>query len=220
MAIADPTPLGLAGFAVTTFLLSGYNVGFIPDLAWTGPAAFGGGLIQLLAGLIEFGRGNVFGATAFGTFGGFWMSLTFLVLLKLGDLIPVEIDFVMAIGYFLMVFFIFNTYMWIASFMTPKALTLVFFLIETEFILLLVGHFQGQSAGVGWTAAGGYAGIFGASSAFYFSAASLINNMAGGVILPVGVPFIKPGFRCMVHISSVHTHQYYYPNHADQTCIV
>ena len=64
-AVADPAPLGLAGFALTTFLLSGHNASFIPDVIWIGPALFYGGLVQLLAGMWEFRNRNVFGSTAF-----------------------------------------------------------------------------------------------------------------------------------------------------------
>src|SRR6478609_8420661 len=72
---ADPAPLGLAAFALTTFILSGHNATFIPDVIWVGLAMFYGGLTQLLAGMWEFRNRNVFGSTAFSTYGGFWMSL-------------------------------------------------------------------------------------------------------------------------------------------------
>src|SRR5438046_5141064 len=78
---ADPAPLGLAAFALTTFILSGHNATFIPDLIWVGLALFYGGLTQLLAGMWEFRNQNVFGATAFSTYGGFWMSLGIFVVL-------------------------------------------------------------------------------------------------------------------------------------------
>src|ERR1700751_2933123 len=82
-AIADPAPLGLAAFALTTFLLSAANAGWAPhggaDIAWIGPALFYGGLAQLLAGMWEFRNRNVFGATAFSTYGGFWLSLGIIV---------------------------------------------------------------------------------------------------------------------------------------------
>src|SRR5919201_653162 len=78
---ADPAPLGLAAFALTTFLLSGKNASFIPDVIWVGLALFYGGLVQLLAGVWEFRNRNVFGATAFSTYGGFWMSLGIFVVL-------------------------------------------------------------------------------------------------------------------------------------------
>src|SRR5437588_9915632 len=77
--VADPAPLGLAGFALTTVLLSGHNATFIPDLIWVGPALFYGGLVQLLAGMQEYRNRNVFGATAFSTYGGFWLGLGIVV---------------------------------------------------------------------------------------------------------------------------------------------
>src|SRR5437588_9514711 len=83
---ADPAPLGLAAFALTTFMISGHNATFIPDLIWVGLALFYGGLVQLLAGMWEFRNRNVFGAPAFSTYGGFWIALgtfvTFFVLSK------------------------------------------------------------------------------------------------------------------------------------------
>src|SRR4051812_18316012 len=78
---ADPAPLGLAGVALTTFLLSGPNASWIPDLIWLGPALFYGGLAQFSAGMWEFRNRNVFGATAFSTYGGFWMGLGLFVIL-------------------------------------------------------------------------------------------------------------------------------------------
>src|SRR5215471_789166 len=78
---ADPAPLGLAAFALTTFVLSGHNASFIPDAVWIGLALFYGGLVQLLAGMWEFRNRNVFGATAFSTYGGFWLALGGFVVL-------------------------------------------------------------------------------------------------------------------------------------------
>src|SRR5204863_709417 len=110
VSIADPGPLGLAGFALTTFALSGHNAGFIPNLIWVGLALFYGGLAQFCAGMWEFRRGNTFAATAFSTYGAFWLSLgTYLVLdltgkVKAADVLP-------SLGWFLLAFAIFNTYM-------------------------------------------------------------------------------------------------------------
>src|SRR2546430_1302225 len=81
MPVADPDPLGLAGFALTTFMLSGHNATFIPDILWVGLALFYGGVAQLLAGMWEFRNRNVFGATAFSTYGGFWLGLGITVVL-------------------------------------------------------------------------------------------------------------------------------------------
>src|SRR5471032_2806338 len=113
LPVADPAPLGLAGFALTTFLLSGHNASFIPDLIWVGPALFYGGMAQLLAGMWEFRNRNIFGATAFSTYGAFWMSFGIFVILVLGvknfgaafagDNLP------NAAAWFLFAFLIFNT---------------------------------------------------------------------------------------------------------------
>src|SRR5256885_9923797 len=73
--VADPAPLGLAAFALTTFVLSGHNASFIPDGIWIGLAIFYGGLVQPLARMWEVRNRNVFGSTAFSTYGGFWLSL-------------------------------------------------------------------------------------------------------------------------------------------------
>src|SRR5438045_9667544 len=87
LPVADPAPLGLAAFALTTFMLSGHNANFIPDLMWVGLALFYGGLTQLLAGMWEFRNNNTFGSTAFSTYGGFWLGLgAFLILAEASKL--------------------------------------------------------------------------------------------------------------------------------------
>src|ERR687887_92418 len=111
---ADPAPLGLGAFALTTFMLSGHNASFIPDVAWVGLALFYGGVAQLLAGMWEFRNRNVFGATAFSTYGGFWLSLGIFVVLaettKLGGGLTGN-DAPNALAWFLIAFAIFNLYM-------------------------------------------------------------------------------------------------------------
>src|SRR3954447_6865259 len=112
---ADPAPLGLAAFALTTFILSGHNATFIPDLIWIGLALFYGGLCQLLAGMWEFRNRNVFGATAFSTYGGFWMSLgIFVVLASVSKTFENAVagpNLLNSLAWFLVAFAIFNTYM-------------------------------------------------------------------------------------------------------------
>jgi len=109
-AIADPAPLGLAGFALTTLLLSAHNAGWAPDFIWVGTALFYGGLAQFLAGMWSFRRGNVFTATAFSTYGAFWLSLATYFLLVVFGKAPAA-DANNALGWFLLAFAIFNTYM-------------------------------------------------------------------------------------------------------------
>ena len=114
-AAADPAPLGLAAFALTTFMLSGHNATFIPDLIWVGLALFYGGLVQLCAGMWEFRNRNVFGATAFSTYGGFWMGLGIFVVLavvsKSFGTALAGANLPNAVAWFLVAFAIFNTYM-------------------------------------------------------------------------------------------------------------
>src|SRR5213082_1664078 len=131
---ADPAPLGLAAFALTTFMISGHNATFIPDLIWVGLALFYGGMTQLLAGMWEFRNRNVFGATAFSTYGGFWMSLGIFVVLAVvsktfaADLAGANLP--NAVAWFLVAFAIFNTYMLLWSSQVSVAVFLVFLTLE------------------------------------------------------------------------------------------
>jgi succinate-acetate transporter protein len=188
---ADPAPLGLAAFALTTFLLSGHNASFIPDAIWIGPALFYGGLTQLLAGMWEFRNRNVFGATAFSTYGGFWMGLGIIVVLA-----DVSKNFAASLAgtnltnglaWFLLAFAIFNTYMLLHSTRVSVAVFLVFLTLEITEIVLVIGFFNLSHGGTEWWLhAGGWCGIVTAAVAWYTSAAGVVNGMAPGVVLPVG----------------------------------
>jgi hypothetical protein len=192
---ADPAPLGLAGFALTTFLLSGHNASWIPDLVWIGPAIFYGGLAQFSAGMWEFRNRNVFGATAFSTYGGFWMGLGIFILLGTdtsrffagytgGDVTN-------ALAWFLFAFAVFNTYMLIASMRVNGAVFMVFLTLEITEILLVIGFFNLSHGGTGWWLhAGGWAGIVTAAVAWYASAAGVLNGVSGKTVLPVGKPMM------------------------------
>src|SRR3954454_12491316 len=131
---ADPAPLGLAGFALTTFLLSGHNASWIPDLIWLGPALFYGGLAQFSAGMWEFRNRNVFGATAFSTYGGFWMGLGLFVILANSNARFLSTytgsDLTNALAWFLFAFAVFNTYMLIGSTRVNTAVFGVFLTLE------------------------------------------------------------------------------------------
>jgi succinate-acetate transporter protein len=186
-AIADPAPLGLAGFALTTLLLSAHNAGWAPDLIWLGPALFYGGLAQFLAGMWSFRRGNVFTATAFSTYGAFWLSLATYVLLVVFGKAPAA-DVPNAVGWFLLAFAIFNTYMLFWSTRTNTAVFAVFLTLELTEILLFIGNFNGAKAGEGLILVGGLVGVLTAAVAFYTSAADVVAGMAGRYVLPVGKP--------------------------------
>ena len=191
---ADPAPLGLAAFALTTFILSGHNASFIPDITWLGLAFFYGGLAQLLAGMWEFRNRNVFGATAFSTYGGFWMALGFFVTIvlvsKTAAAAVAGTNLLNALAWFLLAFAIFNFYMLISSTRVNVAVCLVFLTLQITEVLLCIGFFNEAHGGSAWiTHAGGWAGIVTAAVAWYASAAGVLNGMsADRAVLPVGAP--------------------------------
>jgi hypothetical protein len=193
---ADPAPLGLAGFALTTFLLSGHNASWIPDLIWVGPAIFYGGVAQFAAGMWEFRNRNVFGATAFSTYGGFWMGLGLFIILGSSNAKFLAGytggDLTNALAWFLFAFAVFNTYMMIAALRVNTAVFLVFLTLEITEILLVIGFFKISHDPTSlWVLhAGGWAGIVTAGVAWYTSAAGVMNGVAGKVMFPVGRPLV------------------------------
>ena len=193
--VADPAPLGLAGFALTTFLLSGHNASFIPDLIWVGPALFYGGLVQVLAGMWEFRNRNVFGATAFSTYGGFWMGLgIFVVLAETTKFVGAFAggDLTNALAWFVFAFLMFNTYMLIGSMRVNVSVFLVFLTLEATEAVLVIGYFNLSHGGTSWWLhAGGWLGILTAAVAWYASAAGMLNGQAGRKVLPVGAPLMR-----------------------------
>ena len=181
-SIADPAPLGLAGFALTTFVLSCVNAGWVHK--GTEPIVLGlalayGGLAQLLAGMWEFKKGNTFGATAFASYGAFWISFWAFVVFYSGK-VP-KADAAQAVGLYLFAWGIFTLYMWIASFKTTAAVNLIFFLLTITFFLLAFGEWKNSS---GLSKLGGYFGLITALAAWYASFAGVINSTFGKVVLP------------------------------------
>jgi uncharacterized protein len=186
---ADPAPLGLGAFALTTFLLSADNAGWMTSAsgdAWLGYAFAYGGLCQLLAGMWEFRNRNVFGATAFSTYGGFWIGLGLWALLvaptagaKAGK----------DVAWILLAFAIFNTYMLFWSTMVNAAVFGVFLTLELTEIILFIGNFAANTSIVKF---GGYVGILTALVAWYTSAAGVANGTSGRTVLPVGQAFWRP----------------------------
>ncbi len=192
---ANPAPLGLAGFGLTTFMLSMINANLVgsKSLAVVFPMAIAyGGLAQLLAGMWEFRTGNTFGAVAFTSYGAFWISFYFLVTnnlagLATGGALP------SAGGLYLWSWGIFTGYMFFCSFAGPRAVTVVFLLLTITFVLL----------GIGWSGAtllqivggtnstihlGGYFGLATAAVALYTSCGIILHEQHGRWILPVGAP--------------------------------
>lgn len=187
---ADPAPLGLGAFALTTFLLSAHNAfggGSVPLLAFFGFALFYGGLAQLAAGMLEFRNKNVFGATAFSTYGAFWLGLAaFVSLILLGKVVAAEVA--PGLAWILLAFAIFNTYMLLAASRVNGAVFTVFLTLEITLVLLAIGNFNKEAAGSGLVALGGYMGLVTAAVAWYGSAAGVLNGMSSHPLLPVGKP--------------------------------
>jgi len=184
-AIADPAPLGLAAFALTTFLLSAVNAGWAKNTsgaAWLGYAIAYGGLVQVLAGMWEFKNRNVFGATAFSTYGGFWIGLGLWALLAHAPAGAKDV------GWILLAFAIFNTYMLIFASQLNIAVFGVFLTLELTEIFLFWGILGANSTLV---KVGGVVGIITALVAWYTSAAGVINGMKGRQVLPVGGPLFN-----------------------------
>ena len=189
---ADPAPLGLGAFALTTFLLSAFNAGWMTrasGLAWLGYAFAYGGLAQFCAGMWEFRNRNVFGATAFASYGSFWIGLALYFQLVGKGLVTHVVTvplFQKDVGWILLAFAIFNTYMLLWSTMVNMAVFLVFLTLEATEIILFIGNFAGSS---GTVKLGGYIGVLTALVAWYASAAGVVNGMRGNPFLPVGKPF-------------------------------
>jgi succinate-acetate transporter protein len=195
-SIADPGPLGLAGFAGTTFFLSTVNTNMLGTSVQDtvlGLALFYGGLAQLLAGMWEFTKGNTFGAVAFSSFGAFWLSFWYL----LNHVLGVEIankatvpNILHSVGLYLLVWSIFTAYMTVAAIRTTGAVLLVFVLLTLTFIALTIGFFSESvddfvaNSNV-WIHIGGWLGLLTALAAWYASFAAVVNATFKRVVFPV-----------------------------------
>ena len=178
--IADPAPLGLAGFGLTTCILSLINMGVTSGDALgvvLGLAIAYGGGAQLLAGMWEFRKGNTFGATAFSSYGAFWISFYFIV-----HAAPKA-----GMGLYLFFFGVLTFYLWIASFYLNRTVFLVFLFLWITFFLLAINAF----GLIGSSAPGGWVGLVTGILALYASAATVINATAGKTVLPLGSPMAK-----------------------------
>jgi hypothetical protein len=181
--LADPGPLGLAGFAMTTFVLSMINTGLVSKASEPvvlGLALAYGGIAQFAAGMWEFRTGNTFGAVAFTSFGAFWVSFWAFVTFFASDIPPEHAA--AAVGLYLIAWGIFTAYMFFASLRTTAAVAVVFLLLAITFFLLGIGE-ANESKGL--VEVGGWAGILTAAAAWYASFAAVINSTFGRTVLPV-----------------------------------
>jgi uncharacterized protein len=181
--IADPGPLGLAAFASTTFVLSAFNAGLIDATLLTVVlplALFYGGLAQLLAGMWEFRKGNTFGATAFTSYGAFWLSYAAYVKFVVPGLPATTAN--QATGLYLLVWTILTIYLTVAALRTTGATLAVFAALSLTFLLLTIGEFA-ESTGI--TKIGGWLGLITALLAWYASFAGVTNSTFKRAVVPV-----------------------------------
>ena len=179
---ADPGPLGLGAFAMTTFVLSMFNSNLVDDKGLPvvlGLALAYGGLVQLIAGIWEFRTGNTFGAVAFCSFGAFWISFWALNVFYAKDITG---NAGHAVGVYLWAWAIFTAYMTIAALRVSGAVLLVFVLLTITFVLLAIGASGAHESVTHW---GGYLGLATAAAAWYASAAAVTNSTFGRTVMPV-----------------------------------
>ena len=179
---ANPAPLGLLGFGLTTILLNLHNAGFFPlDSMIMGMGIFVGGLAQVIAGIEEWKKGNTFGATAFTAYGLFWIALVATWVLPAMGLARASAPAEM--GWFLLLWGLFTAGMFVGTLKANRALQIVFATLALLFFLLAVRDFSG-SAVMGIAA--GWVGIACGASAFYTAIAQVLNEMYGRTVLPLG----------------------------------
>ncbi len=193
-AVANPAPLGLSAFALTTFVLSSSNAGFIFPKAGAGGAVvvglalFYGGLVQLIAGIQEFRAGNTFGATAFCSYGGFWMALGFVLLPPTGILAALTAEKAVASGLtaFLLGWTIFTVMMFLGTFRSSGALMAVFAFLFLTFLGLTIGWgvTTSGSDGTTWLQIGGWLGIVTALLAWYTALSGVLASVKSSFQLP------------------------------------
>lgn len=191
--IADPGPLGLAAFALTTFILSLSNASLLPaslGALFLTLGLFYGGAAQVIAGYVEFKKNNTFGATAFTSYGLFWISLASMVYFETTGVLKFGADKNIAVGTFLLAWTIFTLYMWIATFRLNSGLVATFSLLMITFVLLVLKEF-----GIVGGPIAGYFGLATAFAAWYVSAAGIINPIFGRAVLPIKDLSVKPAVQ-------------------------
>jgi succinate-acetate transporter protein len=179
---ANPAPLGLLGFGMTTVLLNIHNAGIYPiDSMILAMGIFYGGIAQVIAGIMEWKKNNTFGTTAFTSYGLFWLTLVaLLVMPKLGIAEPSP---KLAMGFYLMMWGIFTLVMFIGTLKLNRALQFVFLSLTILFFLLAIRDFA-DNALIGTIA--GWEGIICGASAIYTGLAQVLNELYGRTVLPIG----------------------------------
>ncbi len=178
---ANPSPLGLMGFGMTTILLNLHNAGLIAmGGAILATGIFYGGLAQVLAGLMEWRKGNTFGATAFTSYGFFWLALVAILLFPVIGLAEAESKQTMA--FFLALWGVFTTFMFIGTLRTNRGMQFVFLTLAMLFFMLAAGDATGIAS---ITIAAGWLGIICGASAIYVAMAQVLNEAYGRPVMPL-----------------------------------
>ena len=180
----NPAPLGLLGFGMTTVLLNLHNAGFYElDSMILAMGICYGGLAQIIAGIMEWRKNNTFAATAFVSYGLFWLSLvTMIILTKLGWGAASNET---AMAAYLAMWGLFTAVMFVGTLLLNRALQVVFGTLAILFFLLAIGDFTGASAGFKHFT--GYEGIFCGFSAIYAGLAQVLNELFGKTVVPLGL---------------------------------
>ncbi|QUJ66315.1 acetate uptake transporter [Photobacterium sp. GJ3] len=178
---ANPAPLGLMGFGMTTILLNIHNAGFFPlDSMILAMGIFYGGLAQVLVGLMCFKRGDTFGTTSFTSYGLFWLTLVGLIVMPEMGLPASPAKFM---AWYLLLWGVFTAFLFIGSLNYPRAKQFVFASLTVLFFLLAARDFTGSEL-IGTIA--GFEGIICGASAIYFAMAQVLNHEFGRTVLPIG----------------------------------
>ncbi|UZP66179.1 acetate uptake transporter [Desulfovibrio mangrovi] len=180
--LANPAPLGLMGFGMTTILLNIHNAGFFPISSMIlAMGFFYGGIAQIIAGIMEFKKGNTFGLTAFTSYGLFWLTLVALIVMpKMGLSDPTPVAYM---GWYLAMWGVFTFFMFLGTLKSNTVLKFIFLSLTVLFFLLAARDFTGSEL-IGTLA--GWEGIVCGASAFYLAMADVLNDVYGKTVLPIG----------------------------------
>ena len=181
--VANPGPLGLLGFGMTTVLLNLHNAGLLPlSIVIVAMGIALGGLAQIIAGIRELCQGNTFAGTAFTAYGLFWWSLVIIWVNPFAEA-GIEAASKVAMGYYLLLWGIFTFFMFIGTLKHNKITQVVFGSLTILFVLLALGDFTGNHT---ITAIAGFEGIFCGLSAIYSAVGQILKEEYGKEILPLG----------------------------------
>ncbi|MFT4155675.1 acetate uptake transporter [Parafilimonas sp.] len=180
---ANPAPISLLGFGMTTILLNIHNAGIYElDSMIMGMGIFMGGIAQIFAGLQEWKKNNTFGATAFTAYGSFWLSLVALWLIPETSFGAAFKSGETAVAWYLLLWGIFTFFMFIGTLKLNRLLQIIFFTLTILFFLLAASDFTGNKS---LRTIAGYEGIVCGGAAFYGSVAQVINEVYGQKVLPL-----------------------------------